>query len=416
MNRKAYIILLLLVALVAIAHARYQQTTPPADGTTPANSSFALNAKACGDKISREVLTKSLELGTGFMLANQYPAGNFTYIYDWVEKRYIKGDNQVRQAGAAWGLALIHRHDPSPAVAAAVEKALAFFEQHSRLDDKGARYIVYPGTRGGRTGTVALVALAHIEYLRNPGEMTAPLAKKLSTQLDQYLNFLLAAQDDKGLWHSRYDIETGEPHGTSSPYFDGESLLALVRAARYLGKEELWKIILPAADAGYSHNVVAALKKHPDSNTTKGYYQWSSMAFFEIATSEQPDVETYGHYVVDLADWMIDVHRTLERTRNTGYAYEGIIHAYEWARRSGRVDKAEKFLCVIYQGLEKLTSWQVGSPIANDFISKHWAEAAPDKNALGGVQNHSLEAPLRIDVAQHQMHAVILALEYVFLE
>jgi hypothetical protein len=32
--------------------------------------------------------------------------------------------------------------------------------------------------------------------------------------------------------------------------------------------------------------------------------------------------------VLRLADWMIDVHRTLIRNKNTGYAYEGIIHAY----------------------------------------------------------------------------------------
>jgi hypothetical protein len=35
-----------------------------------------------------------------------------------------------------------------------------------------------------------------------------------------------------------------------------------------------------------------------------------------------------------------------------------------------------------------------------------------DEKAIGGVQNHRAMAPLRIDVAQHRIHAVILARRY----
>ena len=107
------------------------------------------------------------------------------------------------------------------------------------------------------------------------------------------------------------------------------------------------------------------MRQHPDSNTTKGYYQWASMAFFELATTNWEATEKYGDYVLDLADWMIDVHKTLWRTRNTAYAYEGIIHAYKLAVQRGETKRAKKFACVIDIGLEKLTTWQVGSPTAN---------------------------------------------------
>jgi UDP-N-acetylmuramoyl-tripeptide--D-alanyl-D-alanine ligase len=80
-----------------------------------------------------------------------------------------------------------------------------------------------------------------------------------------------------------------------------------------------------AAEAGFRLYVVAARQKDDDSNTTKGFYQWSSMAYFELATSGWSDVDKYGDWLIELADWMIDVHRTLTRERNTGYAYEGII-------------------------------------------------------------------------------------------
>ena len=55
----------------------------------------------------------------------------------------------------------------------------------------------------------------------------------------------------------------------------------------------------------------------PDSNTTKGYYQWSSMVYFELATSGWGKVNKYGDWLIELADWMIDTHRTLKRSRNT---------------------------------------------------------------------------------------------------
>ena len=135
------------------------------------------------------------------------------------------------------------------------------------------------------------------------------------------------------------------------------------------------------------------------------------MAFYEMATSGWADTTKYGDYTIELADWMIDVHNTLWRKRNTGYAYEGIIHAYQLASERQDREHAGKFACVTDIGLEKLTSWQVGSPINNIYIRMGDPDAPL---AVGGVQNHARKSTLRIDVTQHQMHAVILALRYIY--
>lgn len=214
-----------------------------------------------------------------------------------------------------------------------------------------------------------------------------------------------------GLWHQSYSRASGHPYGQPSPYFDGECLLALVKAAKYMGREDFQPIIIASADAGYHHNIQGALQEDPDSSITKGYYQWSSMVFFEIATSDWSGTEKYGYYVIELANWMIDVHKTLKRMRNTAYAYEGIIHAYQLAVQRNDTEHIKKFAHVIEAGLTKLTSWQVGSPLMNDFIR---SQPTDDPFAIGGVQNHGRESRLRIDVAQHQMHAVILARRYVY--
>jgi UDP-N-acetylmuramoyl-tripeptide--D-alanyl-D-alanine ligase len=389
-------------------------------GTLSLVTFFVLLVASCRSeqprRLNRAILDRSLELGTQFMINHQKPEGNFDYEYDWIKKTYTPGDFQVRQAGAMWGLALIYNDQPDPKVGEVVEKAMDFFAQKSKLTPDGLRYVVYPGTDFGSTGTVALCALAHIDYLRAAKPRIAEEKfQKYQDLLEEYLEFLIKAriqtEPKAGLWHRSYSISSGHPYGQSSPYFDGESLLALVKAAKYMGREDLRPIIIASADAGYRHNIQEALRDDPDSDITKGYYQWSSMSFFEIATSSWEGVEKYGDYLIDLADWMIDVHETLRRRRNTGYAYEGIIHAYQLAVQRNDTRHVKKFAGVINTSLAKLTSWQVGSPLMNKFIRSHPTD---DPLAIGGIQNHRRESPLRIDVTQHQMHAVILARRYVY--
>ncbi len=365
--------------------------------------------------LTREVLDASLALGTRYILNHQQPDGRYSYIYDWVERGFVPGDSQVRQAGTTWGLATIHHDRPDPEVATTLEKSLAFFEQNSKTTEDGGRFIVYPKERRGRLGAVALVALAHVDYLRRAEHLADSRAAAYRQRLGEYLSFLLSARTDDGRFHSSYNRRSGRPYGSPSAYFDGESLLALTKAAKYLGRDDLRPIVLAAADAGYRLNVEDARRIDPDSDVTKGYYQWSSMAYFELATSGWPGTEKYGDWLIELADWMIDVHRTLKRTRNTAYAYEGIIPAYRMAQLRGDVEQMEKLGCTIELGLAKLTSWQVGSPTANDFIVAR-SGGDPDPLAAGGIQNHRAESPLRIDVVQHQMHAVILARRYYYTE
>ena len=72
---------------------------------------------------------------------------------------------------------------------------------------------------------------------------------------------------------------------------------------------------------------------------------------------------------------------------------------------------AEKIRKVIDEGLAKLTSWQVSGPMQNEYLLEH---SIGDKIALGGVMNEKDNPYLRIDVTQHQMHSVILALKYIY--
>ena len=362
----------------------------------------------CNRVVTRAQVERSLELGTRFMLAHQKPEGHFDYEYDWRKERYSEDDNEVRQAGAVWGLALLYQHRPSAELGAAVERGLAFFEAHAVENASGARCVAYPGKAEPGTGTVALVALSYIDYLSTPGAPLPPERRALhERRLTAYLNELRVAVNPQGLWFGSYDPKTCAPSGPASPYSDGEALLALVKAAKYAGHSELRPLALRAADAGHRLNIEQALAAERDSDTTKSYYQWSTMAFYALATSGWPDTSRFGDYVLRLADWQIDVHQTLTRQRNTGYAYEGLIPAFDWAHRRGDAVRVAKYGCVIDLGLERIMSWQVGGPLSTPYTR---AVSASDRRAVGGVQNEKVAPALRIDVTQHQMHAMIYAL------
>jgi hypothetical protein len=365
---------------------------------------------SCQHRVNRAALDASIKLGTRFLLAHQRPDGNFDYEYDWRAQELSNDDHETRQAGALWGLALLYQDDKRPELAAAIERALGFFDAHSRLV-KGARCTVYPDSSPGHAGTIALVALAQIEYLRAAPELATDKRALLEARLDQYLKMLVQSLQPSGLWYGDYDVKSCKPQGDASSYSDGEALLAMVKAAKYLGKQDLLPVIMSAAAAGKKLNVDDALAKDADSDVTKGYYQWSSMAFYELATSDFPNVSGYGDTVLKLADWIIDVHKILTRNRNTGYAYEGIIHAYALAKQRHDSVRQAKYGCVIDLGLEHIMSWQVGGPITNRYTAMPWRL---DELALGGVQNAAFDPALRVDVTQHQMHATQLARQYVY--
>ncbi|MEQ9423052.1 MAG: hypothetical protein RJQ09_01445 [Cyclobacteriaceae bacterium] len=360
------------------------------------------------NELNKEILNESLKLGQQFLVNNQKPDGSFNYEYNFVDDSFTPGNSQVRQAGALWGLALSHQDMPTIEAKAAIEKSISFFEQNTAKSDVGL-YIVYPGESRGRTGTMALVALGLIDFLR--AEPDHPNKNQYDSLLSGYISQILSWQMADKRFFSGYNLTDGKGTSNPSPYFCGEILLTLCKAAKYQGYSHLKENIVESASAMYDIYVTAARKEDFDSNTTKGFYQWSSMSFYEIYAAGWDD--QWAEKTIELAYWMIDTHRTLMRTRNTAYAHEGMTSAYELAKLSGDDWAMQKIGTVVDIGLEKLISWQVGGPLQNEFLKRN----VPTSHiAIGGVMNKQDEPTLRIDVTQHQNHAMILAKRFIYSE
>ncbi|MFO0658840.1 MAG: hypothetical protein U0165_03255 [Polyangiaceae bacterium] len=365
--------------------------------------------ETCGPSLTRETVSSSIDSAAGYMARQQRPEGNFVYEYDWVTHTTLASDQQVRQAGAVWGAALIARYMSTPERTLAATKGLAFFAKSSRDLPDGSTLVGYPNENNIELGTVALIALAHIELLSLDQGLTAEQTEALKTRLKRLMKTMTNAWDPQGYFHATADAKTGVWAGPPSPYSDGEALLALIRATKVLGLTETRDDLVKKATLLHQRHVVEARKVDRDSDDTKGFYQWSTMAFYQLATSEWPGTEPFAAHVFDLADWVIDQHRILDRNRNTGYSVEGLMHAYDLAKKKGDT-RAARYACVSKQILESLISWQVGGPTPDRFIKSHTL----DPVAVGGIQNEDDVPAIRIDVVQHQTHAMLLARQWLW--
>lgn len=372
-------------------------TTEPPTDVEPSRK-FASNAR-CGPRLTRADLDFGIELGGRYLLSAQRPEGNFVSEVDWTTGEVSPGDNAVRQAGSTWGMALLYRETRDPAHRAALDRALVRWDSDARTVD-GRRWQAQHGARRGRLRAVALIGTSLLDRLAAPEGLADPAATRAS--LDALCTFIEGTRLPDGGFGGIYNPEAGTHSDSADPYSSGESLLLLTRCGLELGDPDRVARALAWAEEDYDKFVAKPLAKEPDPDLSKAYYQWSSMSWFALADAGH-ESEKWGRRLIEQAIWMVNVHRTLTRSSNTGYAYEGIVPAWEWARRTGDDQTAGKLACVIHQGLRKLCSWQLGHPLASAAL-----RSAPTR-FHGAVQNHAKEPTLRIGVTQHQVHALIIA-------
>jgi UDP-N-acetylmuramoyl-tripeptide--D-alanyl-D-alanine ligase len=371
-------------------------------------SIFAGQARS--ETLTRELLDQSLALGRQYFLNHQQVTGSFDYEYNIIKKKSPATRSEIRQTGTFWGVTLIHVDTPSPQTADAISRALKYYDFNSVRALDGRWLPRFAGTDFGKTGVAALLALALIDVVRAP-EIEPLVRDQAKRMLAATMKQLMMIQRPDKRFYLMYRYGNGKGFGKPSPYADGEVLLAMIRAARYAGYEDLKDDILKTAEALRHEYIISALAQNADSKLTKGFYQWGSMAFYEIHAAGWDEKDIYAKQTIKLAYWMIDVHQTLKRGRNTGYAYEGICSAWELARLLDDRQAMQKFSKVINTGLYKLTTWQVGSPIANQYLQSLKID---HPLATGGVMNTQSDPVIRCDTVQHQMHAVILARRWLY--
>jgi hypothetical protein len=129
------------------------------------------------------------------------------------------------------------------------------------------------------------------------------------------------------------------------------------------------------------------------------------MAMYEIVTAGWEESGQYREIIDYLGDWVCGYRRLGGRANNPAASLEGLIHAYDLAARDGDEDRVQQYGQVIRACLERMMALQVGHPRASEFAGR----APVTAPARGGCQHWPNNPALRIDFAQHQLHAGLLA-------
>jgi len=365
--------------------------------------------------LSRKLLVDSIEAARVYYLNQQLPEGTFTYGLNAATNTPTKDDSQVRQAGAVWGLSSLCRDRHTTATRSAVVRNLDAFFRCSQPVKLGCIAPIYPGDDSIETGTVALTSLAIIELCRGQQDYLTDSGRGLyDSWLTSYLGYLQHMEIETGGWAKEYLVAPNEVDRDPSPYFDGEALLVYCKAARYMGRKELIPRIAKMAPVLAQRYTTDAWAKDPASDETKGFAQWGCLAFAECVEAEWADAEVLGDSAMALAWWLVHRHEIESRRGNMGYAVEGLLAAYRVARKRGDQEAMQSLRGVCDRLLVRLISMQIGGPLQdrNPFLAKTRTHA----KAIGGVLSSDTSAFVRIDTVQHQLHAMLMALELFFPE
>ncbi|MBR3649616.1 MAG: hypothetical protein IKN52_05130 [Victivallales bacterium] len=367
--------------------------------------------------LTREILMQSLEAARAYYLNQQKTDGNFKYLLDLSDGKTSDDDNQVRQAGAIWGLSCLNRDFFNEPTRRALLLGFDFFIRNIKTLPTGETVIVYPGEKNLNSGTVALFCLALTDFLAGQDKYLDQNTKdKYRRILFTHLQFLRTMELDDGSWSRAYELSSGIRKPVPSSYYDGEALLAYCKAARLYNRKDLIRRINFALPRLIHRYTVQTWQPDGDQDLTKGFYQWGSMAFAEyVEAGWEPHAKLAADAAMALAWWQIDENQLEAKKANVAYAVEGLAATWRIARMTKREAEEKRLKSVIDNIMGKLILCQYKGPFMqyNPYLMS-LKNVVPE--AYGGITAAQNSPFVRIDNVQHQVHATLLMLEYLYPE
>ena len=367
--------------------------------------------------LTREILMQSRAAARASYLNQQKTDGNFKYLLDLSDGKTSDDDNQVRQAGAIWGLSCLNRDFFNEPTRRALLLGFDFFIRNIKTLPTGETVIVYPGEKNLNSGTVALFCLALTDFLAGQDKYLDQNTKdKYRRILFTHLQFLRTMELDDGSWSRAYELSSGIRKPVPSSYYDGEALLAYCKAARLYNRKDLIRRINFALPRLIHRYTVQTWQPDGDQDLTKGFYQWGSMAFAEyVEAGWEPHAKLAADAAMALAWWQIDENQLEAKKANVAYAVEGLAATWRIARMTKREAEEKRLKSVIDNIMGKLILCQYKGPFMqyNPYLMS-LKNVVPE--AYGGITAAQNSPFVRIDNVQHQVHATLLMLEYLYPE
>jgi hypothetical protein len=325
--------------------------------------------------------TDPVDLAAAYLRDAQLESGLFRYEYDFLEGRWSRKDNIVRQAGAAFALAFYHqqrRHEPTRQAVARVLAALAAL---SIPHGKGLLVSQDGSQEKARAGATALALAAAVLS----GVESAPVAA--------WRDGLLALQRADGRF-ARTPVDE-RPSG----YYDGEIWLALALLA---GEEAA------AAPAEALQRADQGLMRSYGTEADTAFYHWGQLAAAtRYAATGDPRFVAFAAGQTD--SFLTSARPKPSTIHNSCYALEGLAAAYALVATDQRLAPlAERIVQRIGHELAHNLSLQI-QPNQQLFRLREGAEMrlAELPQFAGAFLNGRYRLQTRIDSTQHCLAALL---------
>ena len=327
-------------------------------------------------------------LAAEYVASAQLPDGTFAYEYDFLQGCFVDKNNIVRQAGAGFVLAEYLHRSCKMEFRSNVERAVAAFATKSISHEDGL--VVADGYEPAEapTGATALALLAELHYFAATGD------SRFAETRRGWLRALTALQRATGGFAASPGSET------ESPYFNGESWLALAEFARLFPVDEPARSVLAKADDYLTRRYAET----PDVS----FFHWGLMA---AAVRYETSAEArFLEFIRGQAEvYLSKLRPKARRHTNSGSAVEGLAAAAAALSRGGRGSGRlyRRIMRRVIRELEKAFEMQIMRGQDQIMISDRQIPLPAEIRFAGAFLNGRRRPQTRIDFTQHCLSAML---------
>lgn len=322
--------------------------------------------------------------------------GRIVYKYYPSSGRESPNDNSIRQAMASVCLNRIALQTGRPADREVADRNLAhLLRKYYRRD--GAFGYLAEGAKA-KLGAAALAALAVFEN---------PDAARYREQFDRLSHTVDA------LWQETGEFRTfllPDDRNDNQNFYPGEALL-------------FWATRL-AQDGGDPARFLQSFAYYRDwhrANRNPAFVPWHTQAYYTALPVAGAAAAALEAFIFEMNDWLLEMqqwdtapHADLKgrfynpkhpeygppHASSTGVYLEGLIDAFDLARRNGDSARAGRYRLAILRGLRSLMQLQFRDDADMYYVAER-------ERVLGGIRTEVYDNAIRVDNVQHGLMALL---------
>lgn len=351
-----------------------------------------VNASAVDAEGTRELAEKMI-----LWMHNQVDGdGRIVYKYYPSSGRESPNDNSIRQAMASVCLNRVALQSGRPADREIADRNLAhLLRKYYRRD--GAFGYLAEGAKA-KLGAAALAALAILEN---------PDAARYREQFERLCHTVDA------LWQETGEFRTflkPDDRNDNQNFYPGEALL-------------FWAVCL-AQRGGDPARFLQSFAYYRDwhrANRNPAFVPWHTQAYYTALPVAGAAAAPLEAFIFEMNDWLLEMqqwdtapHPDLKgrfynpehpeygppHASSTGVYLEGLIDAFDLARRNGDTARAGRYRLAILRGIRSLMQLQFRDDADMYYVARR-------ERVLGGIRTEVYDNAIRVDNVQHGLMALL---------